>query len=232
MSGAQSTKATNYTSEPAAHCTNAKAVDCKSEPGTDCMSAQAADCRSESAADCKSVAARNRDCPGTTAYCDSSATEARRNGRHSSSSDDYHCYSARSYAGWSCSDLNRDDQPIGDDHYPEACDRVAEADSRDDSIPRIQPARGHDRLHCPGPPMSASCSQVPAAEYYPSSNQACAASFPSRKAAGFARDHAAAESFRLHREKSPGARYFQIRCGPENQGRHGDRPSRRRFPDG
>ena len=223
MSGAQSTKATDYTSEPAAHCTNAKAVDCKSEPGTDCMSAQAADY--------KSVVARNRGCPGTSAYCGSSATEAHRNGRHSSSSDDYHCYSARSYAGPSCSHRNRDDQSIGDGRYREACDRVAEPDSRDDSIRQIPTARGHDRLYCPALPMSANCCRILAAERCPSSNQACAVSSLSLKAAGFARDRAAAESFRLHQETSPGVRYSQSRCVPENQGQHGDRPSRRRLPD-
>ena len=248
MSGAQSTKATDYTSEPAAHCKNAKAVDYRSEPGTDCMSAQAADCRSEPGthytsakavdyrsepgADCKSLAAKNRGCPGSTACCGSSATEARRNGRHSSSSGDYHCYSARSCAGRSCSHRNRDDQPIGDDHCREACDRVAGAGSRDDSILRILPARGHDPLHCPALPKCASCSRVPVAEYYPSSNQACAASFPSLKAAGFARDHAVAESFQLHRETSPGVRYLQSRCVPEHQGQHGDHPSHRQFPVG
>jgi hypothetical protein len=97
---------------------------------------------------------------------------------------------------------------------------------------RILPARGHDPLHCPALPMSVNCSRIPAAERCPSSNQACAASFPSRRAAGFARDHAAAESFRLHRETSPGVRYSQSRCVPENQGQHGDRPSRRQFRDG
>jgi hypothetical protein len=205
-----------YTSEPAAHCTNAKAVDC----------------RSESAADCKSATARNRDCPGTTAYCGSSATEARRNGRHSSSSDDYRCYSARSCAGRCCSDLSRNAQPIGDDHYHEAYDRVAEAGSRDDSPRQIRPARGHGPLHCPALPKSANCSLAPAAKCCPSSNQACAANFLARKAGGFARDRAVAEKFRLHREKSPGVRYLQIRCVPENQDRNGDRPSRRQLPDG
>ena len=223
MSGARSTKATDYTSEPAAHCTNAKAVNCRSEPGTDCMSAQAADC--------KSATAKNRDCPGTTACCGSSATGVRRNGRHSSSSDGYHCYSARSYGGRSCSHRNRGDQPIGDGRYHEACDRVAGADSRDDSIRRILPARGHDPLYRPALPTCARCSRAPVAVYCPSSNPACAASFPSRKAAGFARDRVAAESFQLHRETSPGVHYSQSRCVPENQGRRGDRPSHLRLPD-
>jgi hypothetical protein len=229
MSGARSmsAKVGGYTSEQVAHCTNAKAVDCKSEPGTDCMSAQAADCRSEPGADCKSATPRNRDCPGSTAYCGSSAMEARRNVRHSSSSNDCHSYSARSCAGQSCSDLSRNAQPIGDDHYREACDRVAEAGSRDDLTRRILPARGHDLWHCLALPTCASCSRASVAEYHPSSNQACAASFQSRKAAGSARDHAAAESFRLHRETSPGVRYSQSRCGSVNQGRHGDRSSLR-----
>jgi hypothetical protein len=222
MSGARSTKATDYTTEPGAHCTTAKAVDCRSEPGTDCMSAQAADC--------KSATARNRDCPGTTAYCGSSATEARRNGRHSSSSDDYHCYSAPNYAGRSCSHRNHG-QPIGDGRYHEACDRAAGAGSRDDLIPRNLPARGHDPLHCPALPTCASCSRAPVAEYCPSLNQACVASSPLRRAGGFARDPAAAESFHLHRETSPGVRYSQSRCVPENQGQQGDRPSRRRLAD-
>ena len=218
MSGARSTKATDYTSEPAAHCTSAKAVDCRSEPGTHYTSA--------SASDYKSVAAKNRGCPGSTAYCGSPATEARRNVRHSSSSDGCHSYSAPSCAARNCSHQNRDDQSIGDGRHREACDRVAEADSRDDLTRRILPARGHGRLNCPGLPKSASCPLGPAA-CCPSSNQACAASFPLRKAAGFARDHAAAESFRLHRETSPGVRYSQSRCVPENQGQHGDRSSLR-----
>ena len=217
MSGAlsMSAKVVGYTSEQVAHCTTAKTEDYMSGTG----------------ARCRSATARNRDCPGTTAYCGSSATEARRNGRHWGSSDDYHCYSAWSYAGRSCSHRRWDDQPIGDGHCHEACDRVAEADSWDDLTRRILPGRVHDRLHCPALPTCASCSRAPVAKCCPSSNQACAASFLSRKAAGFARNRAAAESFRLRRETSPGVRYSQSRCVPENQGRHGDRPSRRRLPD-
>ena len=106
-------------------------------------SAKPADCTSEPAADYRNAAAKNRHCcHGTTAYRDSCAAEARRNGRRSNSSDECYCYSAMHCAGRRYSHRNRNGQsPVDDPHG--TCGRIARAGSPGDSIHRILTARGH-----------------------------------------------------------------------------------------
>ena len=230
-SGARSTSSVLSTSAKAVDYTSAPAANCTSEPGVDY----------------KSAAAKNRDYRGTPAYRDCCVAEARKHGHRSSSSGDCHCYSeAARCAGQSYSCWNRNGQPTGGDPH-EVRVLIARAGSSGDSIRRIPSARGPDPLRCSALPKYASCfreaetdcrvssSSTCAASFpskraaglariraeahcCPSSNPACAACFLSRRAAGFARDRAAAERLRLHREKSPD--------------RHGDRPSRRHLPDG
>src|SRR6266850_244323 len=272
-SGARSTSSVLSTSERALDYTRARGVDCTSEPGVDYRSAAAKHrdcCRGTPAyRDCCVAEARKHDhcsnsrdyCCWTTEYRGSTAAEARKRDRRSSSSDDCHCYSeAARCAGQSYSRRNRNGQPRRGDPGG-ACGLIAGAGSWDDSILRIPSARVPDPLHCPALPKyaryfreaetdcrasssSACAASFPsktaaglariraAAHCCPSSNPACAASFSSRKAAGFARDPAAAERFRLHRKKSPGGRCFQRHRGPEHPDPHGDRPPRRHLPDG
>jgi hypothetical protein len=182
-------------------------------------SARAAECRSEPGVDYKSATAKRRDYRhGTPAYRDSRVAEADKNGHRLS---DCHCSSeAVRCAGRRHSRRNRNGQPRRAGPGG-ACVRIRGAGSRDDSTRRIPSARGLDPLHCPALPRFAS-------SFRDAGTRCC----PSKKAAGFATNRAAAESFRLPRERSPGGHGFEKNRVPRHPHPHGDRPSRRYLPDG